>query len=162
MRPLALTLDPWECFENSGILPKIGKNRRKSQFRYLEKGVLELHRAAKTKLWQIKQSSFFRPDHNGQTWINRLVSGPPDDRFWRKRNFPTEDDYVFESFLLHVTHRSYPSRRRACFLFMASLSHVVERNCQEITWSVLYQIRIYRKLANLTFLLSNSRLSPKD
>ena len=23
---------------------------------------------------------------------------------------------VFESFLLHVTHRSYPSRRRACFL----------------------------------------------
>ena len=54
--------------------------------------LLELCRAATTKPWQIEHSVFFRPDHNGQTWIYRLVSGSSDFRLLRKRDFPTEDD----------------------------------------------------------------------
>ena len=37
---------------------KIRKNRRKSQFRYLEKGALEIPRAAMTKPRQIERSGF--------------------------------------------------------------------------------------------------------
>ena len=57
---------------------KIRKNCRKSQFRYLEKGTLELCCAAKTKLKQIERSGFFLLDHNEQTRVYRLVSGPTD------------------------------------------------------------------------------------
>ena len=71
---------------------KIRKNRRKSQFRYLEKGALELHRAATTKPRQIERSGFFLLDHNGQTRVYRLVPGQPDERLWRKRDFPMKDD----------------------------------------------------------------------
>ena len=42
MRPLVFNLVPWEFFENLEILSKFGKNRRKYQICYLEKGVLEL------------------------------------------------------------------------------------------------------------------------
>ena len=49
MRPLAFELLPREFLENSGILWKIVENRQKSQFRYLEKGVLELRRATTIK-----------------------------------------------------------------------------------------------------------------
>ena len=45
---------------------KIRKNRRKSQFRYSEKGALELRRAATTKPRQIERSGLFLLDHNGQ------------------------------------------------------------------------------------------------
>ena len=41
------------------ILTKIRKIRQKCPFRYLEKGALELHRAAMTKLRQIERSDFF-------------------------------------------------------------------------------------------------------
>ena len=46
---------------------KIRRNRRKSQSRYLEKGALELRRAAMTKPRQIERSGIFLLDHNGQT-----------------------------------------------------------------------------------------------
>ena len=42
----------------------IFKNRRKPQFRYLEKGVLELYRAATIKPRMIERSGFFLLDHN--------------------------------------------------------------------------------------------------
>ena len=71
---------------------KIRRNRRKSQFRYLEKGALELYRAATTKPRQIERSVFFLLDHNGQTRVDRLVSGPPDIRVRRKRDSPMEED----------------------------------------------------------------------
>ena len=45
MRPPAFKLFPLEFLENSGILSKIVENCRKSQFRYFEKGGLELRRA---------------------------------------------------------------------------------------------------------------------
>ena len=38
---------------------KIRQNRRKSQFRYLEKGALKLSQAATTKTRQIERSGFF-------------------------------------------------------------------------------------------------------
>ena len=41
------------------------KNCRKPQFRFLEKGVLELHRAATIKPRKIERSGFFLLDHNG-------------------------------------------------------------------------------------------------
>ena len=47
-----------EFFEDSEILSKIGKNCQKSQFRYLEKGVLELCRAATLKPRKIDHSVF--------------------------------------------------------------------------------------------------------
>ena len=71
---------------------KIRRNRRKSQFRYLEKGALELYRAATTKPRQIERSGFFLLDHNGQTRVYRLVWGPPDVWVRRKRDSPKEDD----------------------------------------------------------------------
>ena len=40
MRPLLLAFKLF--FENSEILLKLGKNQRKSQIRYLEKGILEV------------------------------------------------------------------------------------------------------------------------
>ena len=46
---------------------KIRRNRRKSQFRYLEKGALELYRAATTKPRQIERSVFFS---TGPQWTN--------------------------------------------------------------------------------------------
>ena len=65
------------------------KNGRKSQFRYLGKGVIELHRAATIKPRKIERSGFILLDHNGQTWIYRLVWGPTEVRFRRNRDFPT-------------------------------------------------------------------------
>ena len=35
---------------------------------------------------------FFLLDHNGQTWIYKLVSGQSDVRLWRNCDFRTEDD----------------------------------------------------------------------
>ena len=71
---------------------KIRRNRRKSQFRYLEKGALELYRTATTKPRQIECSGFFLLDHNGQTRVYRLVSGPPDVWVQRKSDSPMEED----------------------------------------------------------------------
>ena len=71
---------------------KIRRNRRKSQFRYLEKGALELYRAATTKPRQIERSGFFLLDHNGQDRVYRLVMSPPDVRLWRKRDSKMEED----------------------------------------------------------------------
>ena len=71
---------------------KIRQNRRKSQFRYLEKGALELYRAATTKPRQIERSGFFLLDHNGQTRVYRLVLSPADVRLWRKRDSKMEED----------------------------------------------------------------------
>ena len=71
---------------------KIRRNRRKSQFRYLEKGALELYRAATTKPRQIERSGFFLLDHNGQTRVYRLVLSPPDVRLWRKRDSKMEEE----------------------------------------------------------------------
>ena len=68
------------------------KNSQKSQFCYLEKGVLELCWAATIKSRKIERSIFFLLDHNGQTWIYRLVSSSREVRFQRNRDFPTEDD----------------------------------------------------------------------
>ena len=62
------------------------------QFCYLEKGVLELHRAATIKPRKIECSVFFLLDHNGQAQVYRLVSGQLDERLWRKRDFPMKDD----------------------------------------------------------------------
>ena len=58
------------------------------QFLYLEKGALELCRAATIKLRQIEHSGFFLLDHNGQTWIYRLVWGLTEVRFRRNFDFP--------------------------------------------------------------------------
>ena len=71
---------------------KIRRNRRKSQFHYLEKGALELYRAATTKPRQIERSVFFLLDHNGQTGVYRLVLSPPDVRLWRKSDSKMEED----------------------------------------------------------------------
>ena len=54
-------------FGNLIILTKIRKNRQKPQYRYLEKGAVELHRAVTTKPRKIERSDFFLLDHNGQT-----------------------------------------------------------------------------------------------
>ena len=67
MRPLAFKLLPLEFLENSGILSKIVENRRRFQFRYLEKGGLELRRAAMFKPRRIERSGFILLDHNEQT-----------------------------------------------------------------------------------------------
>ena len=50
-----------DFFENSGNLSKIDKNRLKSHFRYLENGVLKLHRAATLQPRKIERSGFFSP-----------------------------------------------------------------------------------------------------
>ena len=55
---------PLDFFENSEILPKIGKNRRKSQNCYLEKGVLKLCRDATIKPRQIEHPVFFSTGPN--------------------------------------------------------------------------------------------------
>ena len=47
---------PKKIFENFGIVSKLGKNGQKSQFRYLEKGVLKLGQATTIKPVQINQS----------------------------------------------------------------------------------------------------------
>ena len=94
MRPLVFKLVPWEFFENAEISMKIGKNRRKSQIRYLDKGVLEFCRAATIKPRRTERSGFILLDHNGQTWIYRVVSGQSDAWLWRNRDFPTEDDIL--------------------------------------------------------------------
>ena len=71
---------------------KVRKNHRESQFRYLEKGALALCRATTTKPRQIERSSFFLLDHNGQTRVYRLVSGPFDVLLRRKHDSPMEED----------------------------------------------------------------------
>ena len=43
----------------AGIFSKVVENHRKSQFCYLEKSVLELHRAATIKPRKIERSVFF-------------------------------------------------------------------------------------------------------
>ena len=48
--------------------------------------------AATLKLRWIERSVFPLLDHNEQTQMYRLVSGQPNDWFWRFHNFPTEDD----------------------------------------------------------------------
>ena len=86
MRPLAFKLIPWESFEKLIILSKMAENN------FFEKCVLELCRTAMIKPRQIECSGLFLLDHNGQTWIYRLVSGQSDAWLWRNRDFPTEDD----------------------------------------------------------------------
>ena len=61
------------------------------QLCYLEKGVLELHRAATIKPRKIERSGFFLLDHNEQTQIYRLVLGQSDPWLWRNRDFPAEN-----------------------------------------------------------------------
>ena len=58
----------------------------------LENCGLEVCRTATIKPRKIERSGFFLLDHNGQTWIYRLVSGQSDGRLWRNRDFPTKDD----------------------------------------------------------------------
>ena len=77
--------------ENFLKIWKFFENLQKSQIRYLEKGVLELCRAATIKPRQIERSCFLLLDHNGQTRIYRLVSGQPDERLWRKHYFAMKD-----------------------------------------------------------------------
>ena len=55
----------------------------------MEKGLLALHRTATLQPRKIERPGFFLLDHNGQTWIYRLVWGPTEVRFWRNCNFPT-------------------------------------------------------------------------
>ena len=69
--------------ENPQRLLKISKNRRKSQTRYLEKGVLELCWATRIKPRQIERSGYFLLDCNWQTRVYGLVSGQPDEWLWR-------------------------------------------------------------------------------
>ena len=86
MRPLAFKLIPWESFEKLIILSKMAENN------FFEKCVLELCRITMIKPRQIECSGLLLLDHNGQTWIYRLVSGQSDAWLWRNRDFPTEDD----------------------------------------------------------------------
>ena len=58
----------------------------------MEKGALELCRAATIKLRQIEHSGFFLLDHNGQTQVYRLVSGALDVRLRKNRDSPIEED----------------------------------------------------------------------
>ena len=59
----------------------------------LEKCILKLHRTATIKPRQIERSVvLFLLDYNRQTRVYRLVSGQPDVRMWRNRNFPTEEE----------------------------------------------------------------------
>ena len=58
----------------------------------LKKCALELCWTATIKPRQIERSGFCLLDHNGQTWIYRLVSGQSDVRLWRNCDFPIEDD----------------------------------------------------------------------
>ena len=51
---------------------KIRQNRRKSHFRYLEKGALALSRATTTKPRHIERSVFFLLDNNGQTRVQQV------------------------------------------------------------------------------------------
>ena len=71
---------------------KIRKNCQKSQFQFLEKGALELCRAATTKLRQIECPGLSLLDHNRQTRVYRLVLGPTDVPLWRKRDSPVEEE----------------------------------------------------------------------
>ena len=71
---------------------KIRQNRRKSHFRYLEKGALKLCRAVMTKPKKIDRSVFFLLDNNGQNRVYRLVSGRADVPLRRKRDSPMEND----------------------------------------------------------------------
>ena len=41
---------------------------------------------------QIERSGLFLLDHNGQTQVYSLVSGPPDVRVWSKHNSPIEEE----------------------------------------------------------------------
>ena len=86
MRPLAFKLIPWESFEKLIILSKMAENN------FFEKCVLELCRTAMIKPRQIECSGLFLLDHNGQTWIHRLVWGQSDAWLWRNRDFLTDDD----------------------------------------------------------------------
>ena len=81
--PLAFKLVPWERFEKSVILWKIGKSL------FLGKWVIELCLTRTIKLRYIERSVFFLLDPNGQTWVYRLVSDQPDVRLWRNPDFPT-------------------------------------------------------------------------
>ena len=82
MRPLAFKPVPWEFFENSGIL---SKKVKKSQLRYLEKGVLNLCRAATIKPR--------KEERNRQTQFYRLDWGSAEVWFQKNRDFLSEDDY---------------------------------------------------------------------
>ena len=73
-------------------MSKIVKDRRKSQFRYLENGVLELRRAAKIKPRKIEPSGFFLLDHNRETRVFRLVWGTPDVWLLKNWDSPTEEE----------------------------------------------------------------------
>ena len=72
----------------------------------MEKGALKLCRVTKIKLRQIERSGersgehsgYFLLDHNGQTRVYRLVSGPPD--VWLRRNHDSlmedDDDIMYQ------------------------------------------------------------------
>ena len=71
---------------------KIRQFCRKSQFRCLSNGVLELHQAATTKPRRIERSGLLLLDHNGQTRVYRLDLGPADVPLRRKRDSKMEED----------------------------------------------------------------------
>ena len=77
MRPLAFKLLAWEFLENSVILLKIVENCWKSQFCYLENGVLEIRWSL--FVWNIFQSKWGNSENNSvhsecyvHTWNNEL------------------------------------------------------------------------------------------
>ena len=88
-RPLALKIGPWEFLENMEFCRKSLKIVKILLFGKRCSRTLSGRHASTEKdraLW------FFLLDHNGQTWIYRLVWGPTEVRFRRNRDFPTEDD----------------------------------------------------------------------
>ena len=87
MRVLAYKLVPREFFEESVILSKMDKNCFFGKMH-----PLELRRTAMLKPRQIERSGFLLLDHNGQTRVNRLVSGQRIVQLWRNCDFPTGDD----------------------------------------------------------------------
>ena len=61
----------------------------------------------------------------------------------------------FAILLLHVKHRSYPSRRRACYTFSIVQTHVLQNYQAEIqTWNFLVFRVIWQKLPGYWKLLS--------
>ena len=104
---------------------KIRRNRRKSQFHYLEKGGLELCRAATTKLRQIEWSGLFLIDHNGQTQVYRSVSGPPDVQLRRNRYSLTKGDDDCASPVLIMVNGYFSS---FCSQEFVSMSAVIQGN----------------------------------
>ena len=71
----------------------------------MDKGALELFRAATTKPRQIERSGIFLLDHNGQTRVYRLVLGPTDVPLRRKHDSQMEEDDCDPPMLIRVNYK---------------------------------------------------------